>query len=254
MAAIILLIFLNSFGWLNLPKNIFLGISMPILKPFQFLGSQLAGVVKIAGGFKDLIIENKELEQRNHDLILENSKLQEIKQENKILREQLQIRPPLASKMVMADLVGFDPSNLGQYFYINRGRQDGILPEQAVIFGGGFLVGKVIESSDNLAKVMLLTDGDSSIFAVTQETRVGGVAKGDHGVGIIMDMVPADKDIKIGETVISSGLDGFIPRGLVIGEIESRISSESEVFQKFKIKLLLNLKEIETVFIILGNQ
>jgi len=99
-----------------------------------------------------------------------------------------------------------------------------------------------------------LTDSDSAVFTLTQETRVGGVVRGDHGVGLILDMIPPEKEIKPQELVISSGLDGFIPNGLVIGEVENKISSESEVFQRFKIKPSINYNEIETVFIILGNR
>ena len=254
MAAIVLLIFLNFLGWLGMPKNIFLSVSSRILKPFQFLGSQVSSSIGIIGGIKDLVAENKRLTQENQDLILKNSKLQEFAQENEILRAQLQIEPPLKSKMVMADLVGFDPSNIGQYFFINRGQNDGILPNQAVIFGGGFLVGKIVEADKNFAKVMFLTDSGSSVFATSQESMVDGVVRGDHGVGIILDMVPSDKEIKIGETIISSGLDGYIPKGMLIGTVDSKISSESEVFQRFKIKPALDFKEIDTVFVILGNE
>lgn len=254
IAAIVLLIFLNSFGWLRWPKSIFYKASVPILKPFEIAGNRISGGVKILTNIKDLIKENYRLEQENQQLILQLTSLNELTQENKTLRQQLQIGPPLESKMIIADLIGFEPGNIGQYFFINKGGKDGVKLNQAVIFAGGFLVGKINDVKENFSRVLALTDSDSSAFALAQKTRTGGVVKGDHGVGLIFDMVPPEKEIKEEDIIISSGLDKGIPKGLVIGQIESKISKESEIFQRFKIKPAVNYKEIESVFVILGNE
>jgi len=254
VAAIILLIFLNFFGWFEWPKKIFFKAAVPILKPFESTGRKLSDGLGILFNIKSLIRENSQLRIQNQDLISKLSKLSEVAQENKFLRQQLQIEPSFESKMVQAELVGFDPGNVGRYFLIGVGTDSGVAVNQAVILPGGFLVGKITEAKNNFSKVLELTDSDSAVFTLTQETRVGGVVRGDHGVGLILDMIPPEKEIKPQELVISSGLDGFIPNGLVIGEVENKISSESEVFQRFKIKPSINYNEIETVFIILGNR
>ena len=254
VAAIILLIFLNFFGWLEWPKKIFLKATVPILKPFEIAGRKTSGALSVLFNIKIIIQENSKLRQENQDLILKISGLIEMAQENKILRQQLQIDFPLESKMIQADLVGYDPGNVGQYFFIGAGSDNGVNIGQGVILPGGFLVGKVVEAKNNLSKVLEITDSESSIFALTQETRVGGVVRGDHGVGLILDMIPPEKEIKPQELIISSGLDGSIPKGLVIGQVENRISTESEVFQRFKIKPAINYNDIETVFVILGNR
>jgi len=254
VAAIILLIFLNFFGWLEWPKKIFLKAAVPILKPFETAGRKTSGALSVLFNIKSVIQENSKLRQENQELILKISGLTEMAQENKILRQQLQIESPLVSKMVQADLIGFDPGNIGQYFLIGTGTDNGVAPNQGVILPGGFLVGKVVETKNNFSKVLELTDSDSSVFALTQETRVGGVVRGDHGVGLILDMIPPEKEIKPQELIISSGLDGAIPKGLIIGQVDSKISTESEVFQRFKIKPAINYNEIETVFVVLGNK
>jgi rod shape-determining protein MreC len=253
-AAIALLIFLNSAGWLEWPKKILYRGSVPILKPFEIAGKRAAGFLKMLSSVRDLMKENSRLKQENQQLILRVSGLAELAQQNKMLRDQLQIRPSLEAKMLIADLIGFDPGNLGQYFLINKGQREGVKINQAVICAGGFLVGKIIEVKENFSQAVALTDSGSSIFALTQETRIGGVVRGDYGLGLFLDMVPSEKIIKGDETVISSGLDEGIPKGLVIGQIEGKISKESEVFQKFKIKPAVNYKEAESVFIILGDE
>jgi cell shape-determining protein MreC len=67
-------------------------------------------------------------------------------------------------------------------------------------------------------------------------------------------MIPPEKEIIPQELIVSSGLDGSIPKGLVIGQVDTKISTESEVFQRFKIKPAFNYSEMETVFVVLGNK
>lgn len=254
LAAIVLLIFLNSIGWLEAPKNIIYTILSPVLHLFQFTGDKISGSVKLISDIKNLAKENSRLTQENQQLVLKVAQLGQISSENDFLRAQLQLRPQPKSKMVIADIIGFDPANFGQYFFINKGANDGISMNQAVSYAGGFLVGKIVDLKKDTSKVLVLTDSNSSIFSLTADTRINGVVKGDHGVGLILDMVPPEKEIKEGEIVVSSGLDGQIPKGLVIGQVTSKISVESEVFQRFEIKPAINYKEIERVFVILGNE
>lgn len=249
-----MLIFFNSIGWLGWPKKIFYSVAAPIARPFVAAGIKISDVFGATFNLKSIIRESSQLEQENRELILKLVNLSEIKQENDFLRKQLDMRPALKSKLVLAHLIGFDPGNLGRYFLIDRGSNDGIETGRAVIFAGGFLVGKVAEVSVNSSKVLALTDSDSTVFVLGQDSREGGVIKGDHGVGLILDMVPPEKEIKLGELIVSSGLDSKIVRGLVIGKVEKKISGESEVFQRFIVKPLINYKEIESVLVILGAE
>ncbi len=254
IAAIVLLIFLNSIGWLNWPAKVFYGVTGFIAKPFEILGNKVSGAINLVVNLKELMKENSQLKDENRQLTLKISELSEISQENKLLREELKLESSVKSKKVLADLIGFDLSGLGQYFFINRGKNDGVTEGQAVIFAGGFLVGKIIETEENLSKVLALTDSQSLIFALTQESRASGVVRGDHGVGLILDQVASEKEVKDKEIIVTSGLDSHLPKGLIIGQIESKISSESDVFQKFEVKIGINHKEIESVFVVLGNE
>ena len=253
IAAIILLIFLNSLGWLNWPKKVFLSVAYPVARPFNLLGIRVSDSARALFGIKGLIDENSQLQEQNQELTLKLSGLLETVEENKLLREQLRVSLPDSSIMIQANIVGFDPGNLGQYFLIDRGKKDGIKIGQAVIYAGGFLVGKINESDDLSAKVLSLTDSDSSVFCLTQEGRVSGVIRGDHGAGIFFDMVAPEKAVSQGETIISSGLDNGIPKGLLVGRVGEKISKESDVFQKFKVTPFVNDKEIESIFVIFGK-
>lgn len=252
--AILLLIFLNLMGWLDLPKSFFYRAGSLVLKPFNVAATKTIDFFKTVSSIKDLVRESDRLEKENQELILKLSSFYDLVHENDLLRKQLQISPTLKSRMVMADVVGFDHGNLGQYFFINKGKKDGAAPDQAVIFSGGFLVGEIEEVSDSQSKVRLATDSKSSVPCLTQETRVSGMAKGDYGVGLVMEIIPPEKEIKPNELIITSGLDGHLPKGLIIGQAELVISNESEVFQRIKVKPSINYNELEKVFIVLGKE
>jgi len=254
LAAIVSLIFFNAAGWLEPPKNMFFKIAVPVLKPFQIIGSKISGSIKLMTEIKNLAKENAEFKKENELLIVSVSKLSEAARENQFLRTQLGLVPPWKLKIILADIIGFGPGNLGEYFLIDRGKEDGVLSGQAAIYAGGFLVGRITTADNNLGMVMALVDSASSVFAITEETRVGGAILGDQGVGLILDMVPPDKEVNMGEIVLSSGLDSKTPKGLIIGKVAKKISGENDIFQRFKIKPAVNYKEIERVFIILGNE
>src|SRR4030042_6792842 len=251
LAAVVLLIFLNYIGWLSAPKNIIFKISTPVFYFFQRVGLKISGTTKLFFNLNDLAKKNENLAEKNRQLLLRLTNLSQIKNENSLLRLQLQVEPPSNSRLVLADIIGYDPGNLGNYVLINCGQSVGVKVNQAVIYAGGYLVGKIAEVNENLSKVMVLSDSDSAVFAVTQESKAGGVIRGDHGVGLTLDMVPFEKKPISGEIVVSSGLGGDTPKNLIIGKIETRISSESEAFQKFKIEPIINYREIESVFVII---
>lgn len=254
LAAIILLIFFNSLGWLAGAKNIFFKVAAPILKPFAALGGRVSGSIKFLTQIKNLAQENARLKAENELGMGAVFKLAEAERENDFLRKQLALVPPIKSRLVLADVVGFEPGNIGEYFFIKQGEDIRVSIGQAVIYASGFLTGKIHETEGDFAKVMALVDPASSVFAVSEETRASGVVRGDHGVGLILDMVPPDKEVKTKEIIISSGLDGQIPRGLIIGEVAEKISVSSDIFQRFKIKPAVNYKELERVFVVAGNE
>ena len=89
----------------------------------------------------------------------------------------------------------------------------------AVVAAGNFLVGRAAEVNDNFSKVLLISDSNSSINVITLENRVGGVIKGRHGLSIAMELIPIDAQIKVGETILTSGLNDGIAKNLIVGKI-----------------------------------
>ena len=193
---------------------------------------------------------NLKLKKEKEKLLAENTKLKEIQRENDFLRRQLEI--PLAKKpdLILADVIGREPESFNSYITINAGKKQGVKEKQAVITAGGVLAGQIAEVFDNSSKVMLLTDSRSSINAISQQTRTAGIVRGKYGVGVSMEMVSQNEKITVGEAVITSGINGKIPKGLIIGKVKNIEESDSEIFKKIILETLADFRKMEKVFVV----
>ena len=250
LAAVGLLVFLNGQNYLKMPKNLAVSFFQPFQKVSQRFSNQINyyfGTVISIGVLKE---NNLKLKEENEKLLAENSKLKEVRKENDFLRKQLEI--PLAKKsdLILADVIGREPESFGSCITVSAGKKQGIKEKQVIIAAGGILAGQVIEVFDNSSKVMLLTDSRSYVNAISQQTRTVGAVRGKYGVGISMEMVSQNEKIAIGETVITSGIGGEIPKGLIIGKVKSVEESDSEIFKKIILETPVDFRKMERVFVV----
>lgn len=116
---------------------------------------------------------------------------------------------------------------------IDKGEVDGIQPQFAVIVENGHMVGYVEEVRLNTSTVMLLRSENSHVPAMiigTEETI--GIIEGQGGFLLHMDFIPQRIQITESDAVVTSGLDGIFPQGLVIGIVESVAKNETAAFQE----------------------
>jgi len=250
LAVILLLIFFGRQGWLAMPQNIVFKISAPVIKIFQWGGDKISSSLSVLFTLKDLAQENTKLKEEAKQLWQENSFLKETARENEILRQRLMLPQVLRKMVVLAGVVGQNPE-AEQVVLVDKGTNDGLRVGLAVVTANDFLVGQVVEVNSSFAKVVLINSSDSSINALTQETRVSGAVKGSHGLEVAMEMIPVDAQIKNDETVLTSGLNEIIPGGLIVGQIKSVVKKESDIWQRAVIEPAADLKKLEQVFIVL---
>ena len=251
----VLLIFLNSFGYLDRIKNYTFYITAPVQKVFQTFSADIDGffyTIKSIDKFKQ---ENITLKNENLKLIYEVSELKETERENEVLRRQLGFSEDMCLngscfQWEIGRIIGKDPSNYGKYATIDLGSKNGIKEDQAVIVSGGILVGKIIEVFDNSSKVMLITSSGSSINSITQTTRANGIVRGKYATGVKLEMINQNEELITGDLIITSGLENGIPKGLIIGKISNVEESANEVFKTADLDLFVNFNRIEEVFII----
>ncbi|KKT27242.1 MAG: Cell shape-determining protein MreC [Parcubacteria group bacterium GW2011_GWA2_43_9b] len=249
LAVILLLIFFNWRGLLSGPRDLVFWITDPFLKLFGAADKGIFGAWNFFVALKDLNKENVNLKKENTVLLEEVINLKESARENESLKRQLGVAEIKNQKLVMAGVAGYNPA-LGQYFLIDKGGNDGLSVNSAVVAAGNFLVGRVAEVEGNFSKVLLISDSNSSINVITQENRVAGVVKGNHGLGIIMEMIPIDAQIKAGEIVLTSGLNDGIYKNLIVGRITDTVKKENEIFQNATVVPFVDFKNLEQVFVL----
>ena len=166
------------------------------------------------------------------------------------LRKLLEMKSEVPHRMLPAKVVGLDPSGWFKTILINRGTRDGVSKGMAVITSGG-VVGRIIGASRRHAKVLLIVDRSSSIDGLVQRTRSRGIVEGETSESCRFKYIVRKADIKIEDTVISSGLDGLFPKGLRVGAISEISKPSSGLFQEVKVRPFVDFTKLEEVLVVL---
>lgn len=199
--------------------------------------------------------EKNSLEKRVSELETMNSRLLEYQNENIRLRNILHFAEDYSLKGVVANIIGSDTSNWFKTIILDKGKADGIMEGYAVISGNA-VVGQVVSVTKNSSKILLLTDLSSAIDTVIQSNRMWGIVEGvgkDDMLELKYVEKRAELDIAVGDRVITSGLDGIYPKGLLIGVIHTISSKENSLFYSIKLKPAVSIKRLENVFIVVPN-
>jgi len=228
--------------------------------PFQ------VGVDKIReffGGIETGIASKKMLAERNLELSrrigrlkYENQALLEYYYENRRLREMLGFKEKSSPSYELraARVIARSPELWYQSLTIDLGEADGIKKDMVVIGPDG-LIGRVFATSARTAEVMLITDRESAVGALVQETRTHGVVEGmGDRSQLKMTNIPYDAAIEKGQTVVTSGLGQVFPKGIRIGKI-IKVGKENSGLLKYAIlQPTVNLNSLEEVFLIVENK
>lgn len=250
----LLLIFLNPKNIFNPARNIFFTLSSPFQKVFYLLSEKRAAEIDFLKSIASLKEDNERLYQENNTLTAQIADLKTEKEENTNLRAQLNLIPKDEYSLEASFIIGQDPQKLGSWLMIDKGQNYGILPGMPVIVSDKMLVGKISEVYNNSAKVSLLTDSASSINAMDLDTSAKGIVNGEYGLGVIMSMVAQTDVINEGDSVVTSGLGGNMPKGLFIGTIQDVKSSADKLFQEAVIAPRVKYSELDVVFIIKNSK
>ena len=208
---------------------------------------------KVAGTWQDYINlvrvkeENKRLREELNRLRQQKFELAEINAQNKRLKKLLDFKDVSPYPAVSANVIGASPSILrSQVVIVDKGRSDGITEGMPVASYDG-IVGRILLAGDKSSEVLLITDPVSAIDAYIHRTRARGIVKG-VGNGCVMEYIENKSDVSVGDKVISSGKDGFFPKGVIIGTVTD--ISPSGSFISAGIAPHVDLNSLEEVVII----
>lgn len=223
--------------------SFFAPVGIVISTTGQQIGSFFGGITHIGALQK----ENQALSDKLDSALSEIARLTEAKKENDSLRLDLGFRVNSALDLVAGDVAYFDP-----------GLRDGITVKVAnangikvgnVVLSQGFLIGRVSQVDGNIIRVLLTTDSTSSIPATLQSKNITGIAKGKIGNGLTMEQVPQSDNVTKGDTVVTSGLGGDMPKGLIIGKVDEVQKVSGSIFQSVTLQPMVEFTRIERVMI-----
>lgn len=229
-------------------------IGLELLAPLQSLVSNAAGH---ADSLWDDYVALWNLKEENERLRLElqkykaaNNEFREAVATNIRLRKLLEFKETLPAPTLTTEIIGKDPSLWFKTITIDRGSSDGIEKGMPAVTVEG-VVGQVLSTSPHFAKVLLATDPNSAIDALTQQSRVHGIVKGRGSNALRMHYVLKDGDVNPGDRVITSGLGGVFPKGLVIGTISDVQKEPRGMFQQIEIEPVVDFSQLEHLIIIM---
>ncbi|MEK7064926.1 MAG: rod shape-determining protein MreC [Patescibacteria group bacterium] len=241
LVLIILVIAAHFFGLLNPLENILRGLVSPGSNLMYGLSVNISGQEDKCA---DELLKNKTAE----------TALQLAEEENNELRAQSQFLQKQKWQTVGADVTGKNIDTLGNTLIINRGARDGVKENNPVIINDGILIGKIARVEEKISIIRLINDNQSKFAATIMNTdRSLGLIEGGYGISVQMNYIPQNEAINIGETIITSGLEENVPRGLLIGTIETVEKEAYQPFQKAIVKPLANLNKINLVSVIIGH-
>jgi rod shape-determining protein MreC len=196
--------------------------------------------------------ENERLQHENDTLKLEVNQLQSKAAEADRLAVLLNFRQTHQSvPMLGARVIGASADSASQTIYLDRGERAGIRRNMGVITPDG-VVGKIVETYYDTAQVLLLTDKDSGVGAMLADSRIQSPVGGTGEPLLSMKYVANDDDVKIGEPVVTSGMDRIFPRDLPVGTV-SQVKSGNP-FKQIRIRPAANLERLEEVIVLLTLQ
>lgn len=237
--------YLTNQGLRRLVLNL---VDDPLASGYDYLGQARARIVGLFR-IENIIRENQELEEENHQLKAANLKINELERENEFLRKELGVAKKKGLVLEIARIFHFNADGLNRTAFIDKGSEDGLKTRQPVIFGGDILLGIVREVYPRNALVYLINDPRVALNVKIVDSMVVGRTRGGMEQGLWLELVTNQEDVKEGQMVVTNGLDG-LPSSLLVGKISHVQTKSGELFKTVRIDTEFNNLFLENVFVL----
>ena len=196
--------------------------------------------------------ENRQLKEQIEQMRLEQVRLSEDAAQARRLQSLLAFKEQFIAKTIPAQVIGSSGSDLSQSIYIDKGSDDGVAQDMAVITARG-IVGKVLRVFPSTSLVLMINDQSSGVGAFLEKSRLQGVLRGSPNGELILDRVMSDEQVAPGDILLSSGGDQIFPKGLPVGTV-TKVSPGKELFLSIKVKPTADLSRLEEVLVVTERQ
>jgi rod shape-determining protein MreC len=227
-------------------------VAFGIVAQVQRAGASVVhGVTGMWTGYADLRSVKADNEALTRELTAVRIRLQQERaraEESRELRRLLDLRTRADVQTTAAEVIASTTSPGFRTITIGKGTADGLRPDMAVIGPAG-VIGRVIVPSAHAAKVQLLIDGQAAAGALVERSRAQGVVMGAGDGRLQLDYLSSTADVRPGDTVVTSGIDGIYPKGFVIGRIE-HVERLGGSYKPITVKPAVDFSSVETVLVV----
>ena len=193
--------------------------------------------------------ENERLIAELARVKVEQARMAELEAENRHLAELLELRDVLGADAIAANVIASDATGISHTLILGQGSASGLRPGMAVLSNEG-VVGRIIETSPHAARVLLIDDHNSALDGFDQRSRARGIVAGLVDDGVIMKYMDRSQDIKARDTIVTSGLDGIFPRGLLVGTVSGVHREGPGLFLAVQLAPAVSFRELEQVLVV----
>jgi rod shape-determining protein MreC len=225
------------------------------MRPLQ--GAMATGVDTVTDTWRSYVAltgvrrENERLHQRLVELEQQAAHLAEVEQTDRRLAALLNFRSSIDGDLQAAQIIGRDPVPWFSTLVINKGEADGVRKNMAVLSPFG-VVGQTTAISRHSARVLLITDHNSGVDAVVQRSRARGIVEGALDGHCLMKYLKRGEDVEVGDRVVTSGLDGIFPKGIIVGDVTRVTRGNRGLMQVADITPSVPFDRIEEVLVVRG--
>lgn len=232
-------------------------IASPFRSAYTAVADWIQDKQKYYQDYTDLEEENAELKKQIASMEAEIRQAREDSAENERLEQLLGLqeeRPDLTEDIVLADVTEHAVTNWAATLTISRGTNDGIEVGDCVMDETGAMVGTISKVGTNWATIQTLVDTGTSLGAQVFRTGDLGIAQGNFSLmeknRLRLDYLSADCDLLGGDLVLTSGLGGYYPAGLVIGSVEEMQKDDSGAASYAVLVPAVDFSELQQVVVI----
>lgn len=193
--------------------------------------------------------KNEELSQENRRLLNQIAEFQELSRENERLKKLVDFSQTIPGKKIIARVIAQDVSTEFRVVRVDKGYESGVEKGMGVVTPEG-IVGRVLRVSKRYSDILTLLDASSSVDAVVQRSRARGVVEGMSESTLLIKYLRRTDDVVVDDLVVSSGVGGLFPKGLVIGKVTKVEKKSYGITQRIELEPAVDFSKLEELTIV----
>ena len=200
------------------------------------------------GNLRGVRAENDALKRQLGELQVQFQQERARAERARQLERLLGFQQDLRVETIPASVIGASASLEFRGITIDRGSNTSVTANMAVIAPTG-LVGRVVTPTQHASKVQLMIDRNAAAGALVERSRAQGIVIGSGEDMLRMDFVAATADVKVGDTIVTSGVDGIYPKGFVIGKVEE-VDNGNGIYKAIRVRPSVDFNRLEEVLVV----